>query len=625
MEIINGKYKLENTKLGSGGFSEVFLGTDITTNQQVAIKRVSLSQKSLQEEDTFKKLNTEIGLMQTLDHPNIVKYYDVVKTPTHWYIIMEYCNMGTLEDVIKFNESMSKKKLLKFNREANTYYYLNQLKDALNYLRKKGCIHRDIKPMNILLTKNITSDSSLVDSGTIFKSDEQIASLDKSKLDQDEKIVVKLADFGLAKSYMETEESLMNTICGSPLYMAPELILNKEYNSKADLWSFGVIMYQLLYGIHPQSASSFPQLVRNLKTQSIDFKLNKNFTPHCFDLVSKLLIKDPRKRLNWVELFNHKWFLYWKNINNGEEDTFFIRKIPPDLTNTRNGTKFNDPEYKNEIKEGLKPIKRTVSNGLTNITNTSTMSFSRGLNISTNAKPATEPIKITNARSLDRRNDFPENSPKFSTQIGSPNSPNSPLGYSNLSRMKIENFFPRSYTQGSYSDYPSSYPPSDPKATHSRSLVTSINKPKAFDTKPMQIAASNTSTGNSSSYGFSQSFGTPPSMTKLSTSRNRIFMGFTPIKKNNESVDGTDKIISSKSDMDLSLSSSTGLITENSMEQQKINSQSTNTLDMSEYVIVDYDIDQSIKKTKPTSVTNATAETISATSFSASPVTYVDV
>ncbi|XWV24775.1 putative serine threonine-protein kinase [Tupanvirus deep ocean] len=614
MEIINGKYKLENTKLGSGGFSEVFLGTDITTNQQVAIKKVSLSQRSLQEEDTFKKLNTEIGLMQTLDHPNIVKYYDVVKTPTHWYIIMEYCNMGTLEDVIKFNESMSKKKSLKFNREANTYYYLNQLKDALNYLRKKGCIHRDIKPMNILLTKNITNDESLVDSGTIFKSDEQIASLDKSKLDQDEKIILKLADFGLAKSYMETEESLMSTICGSPLYMAPELILNKEYNSKADLWSFGIIMYQLLYGVHPQSASSFPQLVRNLKTQSIDFKLNKNFTTHCFDLVSKLLIKDPRKRLNWVELFNHKWFLYWKNVNNGEEDTLFIRKIPPDLTSTRN-----------ETKDGSKSTKQKISNGLINTTNTSTMSFPKVSNIGTNTKPTTEPIKITNTRPFDRHNDFSDNSPKFSTQIGSPNSPNSPLGYSNLSRMKIENFYPRSYTQGSYSDYPSSYPPSDPRGAYSRSLTSSMSKPGTTDTKPLQIRKSNNSIENSSSLGFSQSFGTPPSMTKLSTSRSRIFMGFTPIKKNNESIDDSKKLISSKSDMDLSLSSNHNSTTENSFEQPKVISQSSNILDMSEYIVVDYDADQSIKKTRPITIENTTTDTNLVASFNGSPVTYVDV
>src|SRR5687768_9663568 len=114
MELINGKYKLENKKLGTGGFSVVYLGTNVLTNSQVAIKEISLLQKSLQEEDSLKKIESEIGLMQTLDHPNIVKYYDIAKLPNCWYIIMEHCNAGTLDDVIIFNENMSQKKDLYF-------------------------------------------------------------------------------------------------------------------------------------------------------------------------------------------------------------------------------------------------------------------------------------------------------------------------------------------------------------------------------------------------------------------------------------------------------------------------------------------------------------------------------
>jgi serine/threonine protein kinase len=493
-KLINQKYRLEPKELGSGAFSQVFLGMDIDTNQQVAIKKISL-QKSLPE-----YILKETELMQSLDHPNIVKYYDVVKMPECWYIIMEYCNIGTLADVIKFNEEMAKNKSLYFNREANTYHYLNQLKDALNYLRRKGCIHRDIKPMNILLTKHVHHDSTfLIDSGTIFKSDEQLANnIDKSKLDHSEKIIVKLADFGLAKSFMDNEDSLMNTICGSPLYMAPELLFNKEYNSKADLWSFGVIMYELLYGIHPYNAFSYAQLKKKLKSQSINFHLNKNFTSHCFDLVTKLLVKDPHKRINWVELFKHKWFTHWKNrVNDG--DTIFMPKMS---TNSPNLFSNDNP-----------------NNNPNNNSNGPLVHFGA----------PTQPIKIVNPKISAYG--FPENaSPKFSTQIGLIGPPNISLGPSNLSRMKLDNFS-KNYIQGSYFDYPSSYPPTDPRRKAFESNLISSKSP-VFETSvgPNSNANAKHSVDQCIGMGHSHSCGTPPSMSKMDTTKSRIFQNFNTIK-----------------------------------------------------------------------------------------------
>ena len=286
MEIINDKYRIENIKLGAGGFSEVFLGTNIETNQNVAIKKVSLLQKSFKDEKVRAKLTMEIELMKKLNHPNIVNYYDLSTSNTDWYIIMEYCNAGTLDHVIKYNEMMSKKKEINFNREENTYYYMNQLKNALNYFRELGYMHRDIKPMNVLLIKNNKEEEINYQNNTIdFES--------SNNYNHSEKLIVKLADFGLARNY-DNEESLMNTICGSPLYMAPELIFNKEYNSQADLWSYGIIMYQMLFGVHPNNAFNFDELIKNLRSKDIDFHLTKNFNPYCFDLLKKLLVKNPQ-------------------------------------------------------------------------------------------------------------------------------------------------------------------------------------------------------------------------------------------------------------------------------------------------------------------------------------------
>ncbi len=105
----------------------------------------------------------------------------------------------------------------------------------------------------------------------------------------------------------------MKTICGSPLYMAPELFLNNSYNDNADLWSLGVIFYQLLIGNVPINANTIEMLRFNLQNKDINFNINKNFTSECLDLLKNLLIKDHTKRISWINLINHKWFVYWQN------------------------------------------------------------------------------------------------------------------------------------------------------------------------------------------------------------------------------------------------------------------------------------------------------------------------
>lgn len=369
MHVINYKYHLSDTKLGSGAYSQVYLGHNVLDDDPVAIKCIDLNDKKNKEKSTLERIQTEIDLMQTFDHPNIVKYHDMVKTNDFWYIIMEYCDTGTLEQMIKYNVNMSKK--TGFNREYHTFYYLNQLKDALNYLRSKGCAHRDIKPMNILLTRKNKS-------------------LEVNELyDDKENIVMKLADFGLSRSHSDASDNLMDTICGSPLYMAPELIFNKKYDTKADLWSFGIVMYQLLFGIHPHSSDTFDQLLRSLKNKKINFFMNRNFTEHCFDLLKKLLINDPCKRIEWNDLFQHQWFAFWENHG----DTVYLRNP-------------------------------------------------------TNQIQKSKPINI-------KLKDRSESAPSIIHHYSSPVLIKSPLGPSNLSRMKIDQSFLKKY------HYPFSYPPDE--------------------------------------------------------------------------------------------------------------------------------------------------------------------
>ena len=399
MESIN-KYRIENVKLGSGGFSDVFLGTNLETNEKVAVKKISLTQKK----NILEKLKLETELMQKFNHPNVVTYYDVIKTDDYWYIVMEYCNAGTLDDVIKFNENMSKKKSLDFNRELNTYYYLNQLKDALNYIRKQRYIHRDIKPMNILLTRSKNLKSSFLESDTIFKSADNM----EINYNFSENLVVKLADFGLARYYKDNEDmsNLNNTICGTPLYMAPEMLLNAQYNSKADLWSYGVIMYQLLFGTHPNRVTSLEHLKNSLRSKPIDFHTHKNFTPHCFDILKKLLTKDYKKRIDWNNFFVHKWFSFWKENNS---DKIIFRDLD--------------------------------------------LSCSSESLFGSNAWQGDGQTEITEIQSEDEQE-------KYRSGFASISPPNAlQLGSSNLSKMRLTSVHRSTSKMAAQNDYPSSYPP----------------------------------------------------------------------------------------------------------------------------------------------------------------------
>lgn len=284
--IINDRYKLD-TVLGKGGFGVVYRGHDNVQMREVAIKCVSLSHRGLSILVNKQKIEQEISLMMKLIHPNIVSYYDNVITDTHWYIIMEYCNYGTLADILSSLPPIKE-------RESLARYYLVQLKDALKYLRQHDFVHRDLKPMNILLTKTKVVSCA---SDDLFNLDEDYQ--------QEEQIILKLADFGLTKH--NDNNTLMQTVCGSPMFMAPEILLEEDYDTKADLWSFGVIMYQMLIGKYPREAKTMAQLKTNA-LQPIDFHPEYGFSDACYDLLCRLLT-DRSKRIEWDQLFEHEWFV----------------------------------------------------------------------------------------------------------------------------------------------------------------------------------------------------------------------------------------------------------------------------------------------------------------------------
>ncbi|ARF09716.1 serine/threonine protein kinase [Indivirus ILV1] len=286
MESI-GSYKMtreKSSELGRGSFSIVYIGINyldqdyIKRGEKVAIKVIktrNLTQKAI---DILEDEISIMNLIKRNPHPNIVYCYDVIREEHEVFIIMEYCDSGDLMTIIK-----------RPIKEKYAQFYFCQLANGLKYLDNHNIIHRDIKPKNILLTNN--------------------------------RRVLKIADFGLAKKI--SDMSLHETICGSPLYMAPEIINHNPYNNQTDLWSIGMILYEMLYGSHPfEKCKSVPELKDQLMKTQIQIPpentLNKDITQLCLSLLKNLLQKKVNNRINWDDFFKHPWVTNYQYTQQNE-------------------------------------------------------------------------------------------------------------------------------------------------------------------------------------------------------------------------------------------------------------------------------------------------------------------
>jgi serine/threonine protein kinase len=383
METTIGRYDYNKKPIGSGSYSRVYLGTNKDTNDKVAVKKISLDQIKM---SVLSKLKNELGLVVKLNHPNIVKSHEIITTEHYWYIIMEYCNRGTLLDVYQYLKKNSQ--LSDTQREELTKYYLNQLKDALLYLKNNDIVHRDIKPMNILVTEDTSQKLYSKDI------DYSVAS----------GLKIRLADFGFARVLdSDMDDFMIKTICGSPIYMGPEILFNKEYNSKADLWSFGIIMYEMLYGFNPYyKPQNTIELCNRIKSNKIDyFESKKNFSSQCFNLVKRLLSTDPDARIEWRDFFSHQWWNESNNLsatNNDKvnEKLIFSSMSPANETiNNRNHN--NNPQKISLLTKQIREMKNTsFESGQTLDTNQKSDSDSSHTNLQ--HVPSLKSMKSTNLR-----------------------------------------------------------------------------------------------------------------------------------------------------------------------------------------------------------------------------------
>ena len=245
------------------------------TGQYAAIKIVSKtalvnSRRSIQGLDEHADrillgIEREIVIMKLIDHPNIMRLYDVWETSTELYLILEYVEGGELFDYLCKRGRLSTPEALG---------YFQQIIAAIDYCHRFNIAHRDLKPENLLL-------------------------------DQDKNI--KVADFGMAAWQMNDTSGLLRTACGSPHYAAPEVIEGRAYNgSSSDIWSCGVILFALLAGRLPFDDEDLHTLLEKVKIGSYD--MPPSIDKHAQDLITRMLEKDVRKRITIEQILLHPFF-----------------------------------------------------------------------------------------------------------------------------------------------------------------------------------------------------------------------------------------------------------------------------------------------------------------------------
>ncbi|XP_070690056.1 serine/threonine-protein kinase ULK1a [Pempheris klunzingeri] len=264
-----GKFEFNRKDLiGHGAFAVVFKGRHKEKRDyEVAVK--CINKKNLAKSQSL--LGKEIKILKELKHENIVRLLDYQEIGGCVYLVMEYCNGGDLAEYLHSKGTLS---------EDTIRIFLQQIAQAMKVLQSKGILHRDLKPQNILLCQQGGRRCS------------------------PNNTCIKIADFGFAR-HLQTN-TMAATLCGSPMYMAPEVIMSQTYDAKADLWSIGTIVYQCLTGRAPFYASTPQELRLHYESnRTLLPSIPKETSSNLRHLLMGLLQRNHKERISFDEFFHH--------------------------------------------------------------------------------------------------------------------------------------------------------------------------------------------------------------------------------------------------------------------------------------------------------------------------------
>ncbi|XP_019732829.1 MAP/microtubule affinity-regulating kinase 3a [Hippocampus comes] len=271
-----GNYRLLKT-IGKGNFAKVKLARHILTGREVAIKIIDKTQLN---PNSLQKLFREVRIMKILNHPNIVKLFEVIETERTLYLVMEYASGGEVFDYLVAHGRMKEK-------EARAKF--RQIVSAVQYCHQKHIVHRDLKAENLLLDADMN---------------------------------IKIADFGFSNEF--TLGNKLDTFCGSPPYAAPELFQGKKYDGpEVDVWSLGVILYTLVSGSLPFDGQNLKELRERVLRGK--YRIPFYMSTDCENLLKRFLVLNPAKRGTLEQIMKDRW------INAGFEDDELKPYVEPEL------------------------------------------------------------------------------------------------------------------------------------------------------------------------------------------------------------------------------------------------------------------------------------------------------
>ncbi|PKU39335.1 serine threonine-protein kinase mark1 isoform x5 [Limosa lapponica baueri] len=277
-----GNYRLLKT-IGKGNFAKVKLARHVLTGREVAVKIIDKTQLN---PTSLQKLFREVRIMKILNHPNIVKLFEVIETEKTLYLVMEYASGGEVFDYLVAHGRMKEK-------EARAKF--RQIVSAVQYCHQKCIVHRDLKAENLLLDADMN---------------------------------IKIADFGFSNEF--TVGNKLDTFCGSPPYAAPELFQGKKYDGpEVDVWSLGVILYTLVSGSLPFDGQNLKELRERVLRGK--YRIPFYMSTDCENLLKKLLVLNPIKRGSLEQIMKDRWM----NVGHEEEELKPYTEPEPDFNDTK--------------------------------------------------------------------------------------------------------------------------------------------------------------------------------------------------------------------------------------------------------------------------------------------------
>ncbi|KAK3162326.1 hypothetical protein QOZ80_1BG0088240 [Eleusine coracana subsp. coracana] len=261
--ILMGRYEI-GKQLGQGTFAKVFYARNLTTGQAVAIKMIHKDR--VMKVGLMEQIKREISIMRLVKHPNVLQLFEVMASKSKIYFVLEYAKGGELFNKIAKGGKLS---------EDSARRYFHQLVSAVDYCHSRGVYHRDLKPENLLLDDNEN---------------------------------LKVSDFGLsALAESKRQDGLLHTTCGTPAYVAPEVLSRKGYDgAKADVWSCGVILFVLVAGYLPFHDTNLIEMYR--KISRAEFRCPRSFSTELKDLLYKILDPDPSTRFSISRIKRSAWY-----------------------------------------------------------------------------------------------------------------------------------------------------------------------------------------------------------------------------------------------------------------------------------------------------------------------------